>query len=463
MTAPGHPFATFQEALDFLEKAIDYEKRTAVKYTDKNFNLSRMNALLAELGDPHRAYAVVHIGGTKGKGTTAALIARCLQKQGYRTGIHTSPHLVSVCERMCVDGQPISEEEFCRLLGTVRDYIERKRRQVRDDAPTYFETTTALAFKHFRERAADWGIVEVGLGGRLDSTNVVQPACCVITPIGLDHMDKLGDTVDKIAGEKAGIFKPGVPVVLARQAYGEALRVLRERAELTGCPRWEVDREIVITHSAPLTAPPGEPDAPLGWRFSLCTPLRSYENLFTPLLGAHQVENCAAAIGTLDMLSARGSLKISPEAVREGIAVCRWPARVELLRRRPAFVLDVAHTVESVRALLEALWTHLPGRTLHAAFGCSADKNWRDMLGLLAPRCADLVITRAASHRAADPAELAQAARQAGAALVEAVPDAAEAARACLRRAGPDDIACVSGSFFVAGEVLRAWQRGEIA
>ena len=462
-SAPGRSFASFQEAVDFLEKAVDYEKRTSVKYTEKYFNLARMEALLAELGDPHRACPVIHVGGTKGKGTTAALIASCLQQQGYRTGLHTSPHLVSVCERMRVDGQPVAESEFCRLLGLVRAYIERKRRQARNDAPTYFETTTAVAFRHFQDRAADWSVIEVGLGGRLDSTNVVSPACCVITSIGLDHMDKLGDTVDKIAGEKAGIFKPGVPVVLARQGYGEALRVLRERADAVGCPRWEVDREILVTRSTPLSAPPGQRDAPLGWRFSIRTPLRAEDDLFTPLLGAHQLENCAAAIGALDLLSTRGALRIEPEALREGLARCRWQARVELLRRRPAFILDVAHTVESVRALLDALWTHLPGCPLHAVFGCSADKNASGMLGLLAPRCASLITTRAVSRRAADPAELAQIARRAGALSVEAVPDSIEAVRACLRGAGPDDIACVTGSFFVAGEVLNAWERGQLA
>jgi len=261
---------SFQEAVDFLEKAVNYEKRTRVKYTDRNFDLGRMEALLARLGNPHRTYRIIHVAGTKGKGTTAAVLASCLRCAGYRTGLHTSPHLVSVCERMMVDGAPATEEEFCLLLEQVRDYIDRKRRQSRNDAPTYFETTTALAFKHFQQRKVHWGVVEVGLGGRLDSTNVVLPECCVVTPIGLDHTDKLGATVDKIAAEKAGIFKRDVPVVIARQDYQEALEVLRRRAEMLGCRSWEVGREVKLIRMRPLRAPRVDPEAPVGdatrWR-----------------------------------------------------------------------------------------------------------------------------------------------------------------------------------------------------
>ena len=453
-------FESFQEARDFLEKAINYEKRVAWKYTEKTFDLRRMEELLAQLGNPHRALRVIHIAGTKGKGTTAALIASCLQAAGYRTGLHTSPHLVSICERMVVDGQSVSESEFCRLLGLARAYIDKKRRESRDDAPTYFEATTALAFKHFQEQQVDWAVVEVGLGGRLDSTNVVSPECCVITLIGFDHMDKLGDTVEKIAGEKAGIIKRAVPVVLANQKYPGALGVLRERADAMGCPRWEVGREVTIGTMQPLAAPMNDSEASVGWRFTLNTPRHAYKDLFCSLLGAHQVENCATAVGTLEMLADAGKLKIEPEAVRRGIASCRWPARVELLQRRPALVLDAAHTVESVEALLAALEAHFPGRPLRMVFGCSQDKNYEAMLRLIVPRCTSLITTQANSPRAMDAQQLGWLAFQIGLKNIRAVISPPEAVRECLRAAAAHEIVSVTGSFFVAGEVAEAWQKG---
>jgi len=459
---PPFQFASFQQAVEFLEIAIDYEKRIAWKYTDKTFDLRRMDELLAELGDPHRRLRVIHIAGTKGKGTTAALLEACLRGAGYRTGLHTSPHLVSVCERMIVDGQAIAESEFCRQLADVRGYIDRKRRASRNDAPTYFETTTALAFKYFHEQKVDWAVVEVGLGGRLDSTNVLTPRCCVISPIGFDHMDKLGETLDKIAGEKAGIIKQGVPVVLAKQPYPDALRVLRERADSLGCPRWEVGREVSVARMEALSAPVDDPEAQVGWRFSIRTPERTYAGLFTPLLGAHQVENCATAIAALEVLRERGELEVEPDDVARGIAGCQWPARVELLQRRPALVLDAAHTVESMAALMAALQTHFPGRGLRFVFGCSAGKNHQAMLGLMAPRCQSLIATQADSPRAIPAPEIADAARTAGIGAVRAVADPPEAVRTALREAGPDEVVCVTGSFFVAGEVRHAWEQGKL-
>ena len=454
-------FASFQEAVDFLEKAIDYEKRTGVKYTDKNFNLGRMELLLHEFGDPHHALRVIHVAGTKGKGTTAALMESCLRAHGLSTGLHTSPHLVSICERARMGGEPISEDEFCRLLACVRGYISGLRVASRDEAPTYFETTTALALKAFAERAVDWAVVEVGLGGRLDSTNVVQPRCCVVTPIGFDHMDKLGDTIRSIAGEKAGIFKRGTPVVLARQQYPAALRTLRDRSDALGCPRWEVDREVTITRMAPLAAPSDRLDAPVGWRFDLRAPSGAYENLFCPLLGKHQVENCATAVAALELLSQRGELQLNCEAVARGIAQCRWPARVELLARAPALILDSAHTMESARALCDALDTHFPGRPVRLVFGCSADKNVRGMVELLAPRCVEVVTTQSQSQRAADAMMLASVATGATMSPVRAITPATEALRECLKGAGPRDVVCVTGSFFVAGEIKAAWDKGE--
>jgi len=455
-------FGSFQEAVGFLEGMVNYEKRTRWKYTDASFDLRRTRDLLAQMGNPHDALRIVHVAGTKGKGTTSALVASMLQAGGLRAGLHTSPHLVSVCERMRVDGTPIPEGQFQQLLGEVRDYVHRKRTESRNDAPTYFELTAALAMLHFRRQNVDWAVIEVGLGGRLDSTNVVSPRCAVITPIGFDHMDKLGDTLAKIAGEKAGILKPGVPLVLAAQRYPEALRALRQAAERQGCPRWEVGREVVISGARALAAPLSEPDAPVGWAFDVAAPSRRYEGLNIGLLGAHQVENCATAIGAVEILRQAGELELEPDAVRTGAAHCRWPARVELLARAPALILDAAHTVESVQALVEALATHFPSRAVSFVFGCSADKNAERMLTLMAPNCVRLVATRSESPRAVPAGEIARLAAGAGIARVDCVESGPQAVARALGEAGPDEVVCVTGSFFLAGEVREAWELGSL-
>ena len=450
------PFASFQEAVEFLEGLVNYEKRTASKYTDATFDLRRMRQLLHHMGNPHEGLPMVHVAGTKGKGSTSAFVAAMLEAGGRRTGLHTSPHLVSVCERIRVNGQPATEDEFRRLLGEVRDYVHRKRSEDRNNAPTYFETTSALALLHFRRRSVDWAVVEVGLGGRLDSTNVISPQCCIITPIGLDHMQKLGDTPAAIAGEKAGIMKPGVPVVLGRQRHPEALARLRRQADTLGCPTWEVDREVQVTRMAPLVAPPERPDAPLGWEFDVSTPVQCHRGLTTVLLGAHQVENCATAIGAIDMLRERGALRIAPDAIATGAARRRWPARVELLQRHPALLLDAAHTPESIQALLAALDAHFPGRPVSFVFGCSADKDAPSMLRLLAPRCRRFIAAQADSPRAMEASAIAGLAAEAGAPALACVPDGPQAVDQAIAQATPDEVVCVTGSFFLAGEVRHA-------
>ncbi len=454
------PFISFRQAVGFLDSLIDYEKRDGWKYSAATFDLRRMRELLARMGDPQDGLRVVHVAGTKGKGSTAAMIESVLRAAGLRTGLHTSPHLISVCERMRVDARRVEEDQFCRLLGEVRDYVLQKCAECREDAPTYFEITSALALLHFRRSAVDWAVVEVGLGGGLDSTNVVSPRCCVITPIGFDHMDRLGETPAAIAEEKAGIMKPGIPVVLARQDYPDALEALRRRARELECRCWEVGREVAVENMRPLAAPACNAAAPVGWLFDLRTPGGRYDGLETSLLGAHQVQNCATAIAALDVLRGAGELALDPGAVRAGVGSCRWPARVELLERSPALVLDSAHTAESIRALLAALETHFPARPLRFVFGCSADKDAERMVGMLAPRCVGFLATQADSVRAMPAREVVELAGMAGIDGVACVPDGPQAAARALDDAAPEDVVCVTGSLFLAGEVRLAWERG---
>jgi dihydrofolate synthase/folylpolyglutamate synthase len=305
-------------------------------------------------------------------------------------------------------------------------------------------------------------VVEVGLGGRLDSTNIVEPDCCVVTSIGFDHMDKLGSTAAAIAAEKAGIMKPGVPVVIARQQYGDALAELRRIAAERGCPVWEADRELRVKEARPLAAPPRDPEAQIGWRFSLEVPGLELDDVFAPVLGAHQLDNLAAACGALLLCAAAGGFAAQADICRTALHSFAMPARLEVLRRGPAVVLDVAHTVESVQALLAALDTHLPARPIHIVFGCSRDKRLDDMLAVLRGRLASFTATQAALSRALPADEVAAAAVRCGLCKpgdATVVPDSFQALQEALRQADPDEVVCVAGSLFVAGEVRDRWFR----
>jgi dihydrofolate synthase/folylpolyglutamate synthase len=461
------PIRSYAEAVCFLEQGLNYEKTLRWKYDKQWLDLNRMDHLLAELGNPHRDYRIIHVAGTKGKGTTAGAASSCLHGAGYRAALLTSPHLVTPRERNRVDGRMMPEEAFTRIARDMQAFVEAQRRDEAEGlcrAPTYFEMLTAMGFRYFADRKVDWAVVEVGLGGRLDSTNVVDPACCIITMIGLDHTRKLGTTPEAIAREKAGILKDGVPVVLGRQRHPAALEVLRQVADERKCPRWEVGRELEIRDRQLLSAPVESPDAPAGWRFSLITPTTEYPGLCTPLLGAHQLDNLAAAVGALEMAGRYGDVQISAEQIAAAIGEFRMPARIEVLRRNPGLVLDVAHTVESTEALLAALDAHFPGRRLRVIFGCSSDKDAEEMLRLLLPRCTSLTATQARLSRAMPAERLAELADQTGLAGacggVRVTLDPWEAIQDALARAGRDDVICATGSFYTAGEIRAAWQDG---
>jgi dihydrofolate synthase/folylpolyglutamate synthase len=457
----GRPIQSFQDAIAFLEQGLNYEKTWGWKYTTNWFDLRRMDRLLEAMGNPHRDYRVLHVAGTKGKGTTSGAAAHCFTALGYRTGLLTSPHLVTARERIRVDGIMVPEDEFTWLVRTMQPYVEAQRKKQNEGserAPTYFEMLTALAFAHFAQEHVDWAVVEVGLGGRLDSTNIVMPACCVITSIGLDHTDKLGDTVEAIAAEKAGILKRGVPVLLGRQRYPGALERLRQMADEKQCPRWEVGREVDVTDRKPLAARVPDPDARIGQTFSLRTPGKRYEGLFTHLLGKHQIDNVAAALGALELAAEHAELDIDHAVVTDAIAGLELPGRVEVLQRAPAMVLDVAHTRESITALLEAVADHFPGRRLHVVFGCSADKDARGMLELLLAHSAALTATQAALRRAMPADEVAAIATELSQDVeVRVVPNPWEAVQSALAEAAPGDIVCATGSFFTAGEIRGEW------
>ncbi len=318
----------YTETLAYLEFFANYEKTTAYRYGEV-FSLERVLRLLDRLGDPHNAYPTVHVAGTKGKGSTCVFLASILQSAGFRTGLYTSPHLLELRERFQINGVLISEKEFADLVETIQPHAEPDL--------TYFEVTTACAFLWFARRKVEAAVVEVGLGGRLDATNVLQPEVAVLTPIGLDHRSILGSTLREIAGEKAGILKKWVPAVMASQP-DEAAALFRRTADSLGISLREVDREIRAE---------GLRLSPEGSRMDLSSPTRVYRDLRVPLLGRHQVANASAAVLAAELFFQRRFGRPIPEsAVRQGILQTEWPGRCQLFPGDAMILLDGAQTQE---------------------------------------------------------------------------------------------------------------------
>ncbi len=404
---------TYRDALRTLNASTDYERMASV-CPPQAYDLGRMRRLVALLGHPERSFRSLHIAGTKGKGSTALMTEAILREAGFRTGLYTSPHLTDMLERIRVDGRNVSPREFTWAMRRMEPHLRRLR-------PTYFEIMTAAAFLVFERRRVDWAVVEVGLGGRLDATNVISPAACAITTIGFDHMEKLGRTLAAIASEKAGILKPGVPVVVSPQPPA-ALRVIRRRTEPIR-PRFKVEssRGLMLRFTSE------------GRRFAL------------PALGAHQAANAATAIALVEA----AGIPVGTAAARRALRRVRLPGRVEIVARRPWIVVDAAHNPVAARALAEAVRGVRRRRTI-LVFGAPADKDCRGMLRTLLPGADLAVFTRARHPRAAAPEDLARGTR--GPAVIAGGVGRALALARKLAR--PADMVLVTGSFYVAGEAL---------
>lgn len=431
--------AAYNQALDYLYSFVDYSLKKSSELAKANFNLERMRALTAALGSPEREYAVIHIAGTKGKGSTSALAASALQAAGYRTGLYTSPHLQDYVERIQVDGMPISHGLLAELVEELKPAVAR--------IPylTTFEITTALGFLYFARQKVDAAVIEVGLGGRLDATNVVSPQVAVITSLSYDHMVVLGNTLSAIAGEKAGIIKEGRPVISSPQKE-EALTVLERVARERGAALTLIGRDVLFTaggHSLDGQA--------LTVRAQDLPPLE----LTIPLLGAHQVVNAATACTALRA----SGLRISDEAIRQGFTKVYWPCRFEIMRREPPVVLDSAHNVDSAEHLRQALDDYFPGRPVILIFGSSEDKDIKGMLTSLKPRLDHLIVTQAVHPRALEMDQLVPIARQVGLDCEPVVPVEAALARALQLAQAHGEIVLSAGSMFVTAEVRTAWQK----
>jgi dihydrofolate synthase/folylpolyglutamate synthase len=426
----------YQQALGYLTSFADFE-RTG-RFTARP-DVAPTKALLRALGDPQRGPLTVNIAGSKGKGSTAAMLASILREAGLRTGLYTSPHLHSFCERVRVDGEPISQEVFARHVEALAPAVDEVRARHPQRRLVTFDLLTALAFLAFREEGVDVQVIETGLGGRLDSTNVLdEKAVCVITPISLEHTAILGDTLAKIAREKAGIITPAAVVMgLQRES---AAAVIRQTCAERGASLVEVAQACAMTRTGHSSE---------GQDFRLRTPGGTY-GLHLPLLGRHQLENAATAVLAAEALARQG-VELSEVACRRGLKGLRWPGRLEIVRRRPLVVLDGAHNGESARRLREALEEDLSiGRAI-LVVGYSGDKDATALAREMEPVAARVIATRSRSPRAAPPQEVAAAFAEHGiaASCEESVAAAMDAA---LAQAEPGDAICVFGSLFVAAE-----------
>jgi dihydrofolate synthase / folylpolyglutamate synthase len=434
---------TYDEALAFWYGRIDYERRQP---RPGDLKLDRMRALLRRLGDPHQRVRSVHIAGTKGKGSTSAILAAILRAAGLRTGLFTSPHLSDVSERVQVDGVPISRDEIAVRMSEVAQAV-RAMDAEGDPArsPTFFEVITALGFLHFDCRRVNIAVLEVGLGGRFDSTNVCDPLVSIITNVSFDHMAILGNTLTEIAFQKAGIIKRGVPVVTTAE-NPEVLGVIERVAVENGTDLRAVGRDFQWSRAADRPYGPGP--------VHVATNRRDYGPLSFGLFGNHQGANAAGAIAAIEILRNAG-LAISDPAIAAGLRDVVWPARLELVGRHPTVVLDCAHNVASAAALAETLQQSFPisGRR-HLIFAASNDKQIAEILTVLAPHFDCFHLTRYQSNpRSADPISVAEMLRGLGKSEVILHANPADAWHAACAAAGADDGIVIAGSVFLAGEL----------
>jgi dihydrofolate synthase/folylpolyglutamate synthase len=398
------------------------------------YKLERMDQALALIGDPHlKLRRAVHIAGTKGKGSVAAILDACLRAAGYRCGLYTKPHLVNLTERTRIDGVEMPAQLMVAYIERLRDVYERAGL-----ALTFFEFTVALMFLYFAEAGIDLAVIETGLGGRLDSTNVVRPILSVITPIGFDHMDRLGYTLRAIASEKGGIIKSGVPVVIGARDQ-EARLALASIAVQRGSAAFMIDREFTYHSQAP------------AHRFDYAGLGLTLDNVELNLAGAFQHENGAIALAALEGLRAQG-LKIDEPAIRRGFGQVYWPGRFEIVGREPLVILDCAHNELAVQAVLETIDLELgPAVRPRLVFGCLEDKQWERMAELLAPRVSSAILTRVKPKRPLEPDHLLPLFARHAPARVIAEPVAA--VEAAMAEAAPNDVVLVTGSVYLVGEV----------
>jgi dihydrofolate synthase / folylpolyglutamate synthase len=435
----------YQQSVEYIQGFTDYEKTPGAAYTAANYDLRRMEMLLHILGDPHLGTKTVHIAGTKGKGSTAAMISSALSTAGYRTGLYTSPHFHTIRERIRIDNIMISEGEFASLATLLRPAVEKVDGEAAFGRLTTFEILTALMFAYFKKSGVDFQVLEVGLGGRLDATNVITPDVCIITSISLDHTAVLGDTLAKIAAEKAGIIKQGCTVVTFPQT-DEAMKVIRETCRKQGAQMIQVGSDVTWNRTS------GDLN---GQSLTVTTRKQQYA-VTIPLIGDFQLENASAAIAALEVLSRQDS-RITVPSISEGLRRVQWPGRFHILKRDPLVIADGAHNVYSMQRLIETMRKYANCETSYIIFGASSDKDIKGMSKELAAFSRDITVTTSNHQRAATTGVIAEEFAHLGI-HVRQTKTVAEALTQALATTQPNDCILVTGSLFIVGEALTYFQ-----
>ncbi|MEO1235630.1 MAG: folylpolyglutamate synthase/dihydrofolate synthase family protein [Planctomycetota bacterium] len=445
-STPAGSIVNYTTALRWLYEHVDHERQRMVKYDQPTFNLDRMNRLLSLLGNPHKGLKIVHVAGTKGKGSTCAMAASMLQACGYAVGSYSSPHLVDLRERITINGHMVSYHDCAELFKQIAEVEPKFGKQ---NQLTFFEIMTAAALLYFAEQAVDIAVLETGLGGRLDCTNVVTPLVTAITGLSLDHTQLLGKTLPEIAREKAGIFKPGVPALSIAQDK-EAAEVLREAAEKVGTTLEFTGKDVDFSYRF-------EANRELGphTRVCLTTNDSKFEHLPVPLKGEHQALNCGLALAILDKLKAHGfSLPVGD--VIDGLAATELPGRMETVHEQPRVIIDGAHNAASITALTKSLGAHVQYDSLVMIFGCGQDKDVNGMLKQIALGADKIIFTRAkANPRAEEPEDLMRRFADLSPKMAQVAPSLDKALSLAGRAVSREDLIVVTGSFYLAGEARK--------
>ncbi|MHC4571511.1 MAG: bifunctional folylpolyglutamate synthase/dihydrofolate synthase [Planctomycetota bacterium] len=444
------PFRSYKAAVQYLFARTDYEKQEYLRYNITTFNLDRMEKLLSLVGNPHKKTPTVHIAGTKGKGSTATMLAKMLEWNDYDVGLYTSPHVMDLHERITVNSEMISKSEMLGLLNRIYAPVEKI---AKTDPPTFFEIMTALAFMHFADAKADIAIIETGLGGRLDSTNVIRPEVIGITSLSIDHQHQLGHTLDSIAKEKAGVFKRGVPIVTVQQEP-EAMQVLKSHATAVKAPLSVTGRDIDFSYRFETSREHGPHT-----RICLSTRTSKFEHLRVPLHGKHQAINCGLALAMLDKLKSSG-YEIDNEKATAGLKKVSLSGRMEMICDDPRILIDAAHNAASIQALIHAIGQNIPYDSMVMIFGCNNDKDVAGMLRKLQYGADKVIFTRSNSAKAMSPEDLADMYTEICGKMCQTATSLGEALRLARSAVGKEDLICITGSFYLIGQAKMRFQGG---
>ncbi len=442
-------FRTYNSAMRYLFDRTDYEKQQKLRYNVTTFDLDRMKSLLKNLGDPHKKITTVHIAGTKGKGSTATMLSKMIEANEYSVGLYTSPHVTTLHERIMIDSEMISEKQMLNLINRMHAVIEKLADK--DDAPTFFEIMTAMAFMYFNDSNVDVAVIETGLGGRLDSTNVIEPSLVGITSISIDHQNLLGDTIDRIATEKAGVIKKGIPVVTVPQDPA-AMKVLKHHALSVDAPLSVTGKDIEFSSRFESSREHGPHT-----RICLTTPSSRFEHLRVPLPGDHQAVNCGLALAMLDKLKGQG-YEIDDDKAADGLSTVSLIGRMEIISNDPRVIVDTAHNAASINALIHAIGQHVPYDSMVIIFGCNSDKDVRGMLERLQFGADKVVFTRSNSPKAVYPEDLAEMYAEVCGKMCQTAMTLREAVRIAKSAVSREDLICITGSFYLVGQAKEQLQ-----